>query len=95
MTSEKGISQPPRRKRIVICLGEYCNLSRRGEKLLKQVQPHVIGQPCMKLETARCLDMCAVGPNLVIYPDNLVFNDMNEAKLEVVIREHIKPCDSD
>ncbi|MEP7294430.1 MAG: (2Fe-2S) ferredoxin domain-containing protein, partial [Chloroflexota bacterium] len=58
------------------------------------LQPHLVGQPCYKLETANCLSMCALGPNLVIYPDNLVFNWLNEAKLAEVIREHIKPCDS-
>ena len=86
-------STPPRRTRIVVCRGEYCNLSRRADQLLAQLQPHLVGQPCFKLETANCLSMCAVGPNLVIYPAGLVFNGMNESRMAQFIRDHIQPCE--
>ena len=44
-----------------------------------------------KLETARCLDMCGAGPNLVIYPACKVFNQLDEATLAEVIRDEIAP----
>ncbi len=88
----------PRRKRIVLCMGEFCNLGRRGDKLYRQLQPLVSEANAqganLKLETARCLNMCEVGPNLIIYPDSLIFNDMDEAKLAAIAREHITPRDS-
>jgi len=74
-------------------MGEFCNLGRRADKLYKQLQPAMIGKPCLKLETARCLSMCAVGPNLVIYPDDLVFNKVDDATLAEIIREQITPCE--
>lgn len=86
-------NSPPRRKRIVLCMGAYCGMDNRAKRLLRQLEPHLIGQRCYKLETANCLSMCAVGPNLVIYPDNLIFNGLNEAKLAEVIRDHIMPCE--
>lgn len=73
-------------------MGEYCNLGRRADKLHKQLQPALIGQPCYKLETARCLSMCGSGPNLVIYPEDLVFNKLDEGKLADLIHEHLPPC---
>ncbi len=73
-------------------MGEYCNLGRRADKLYKQLQPALIGQPCYKLETARCLSMCGSGPNLVIYPEDLVFNRLDEGKLADLMREHLPPC---
>ncbi len=86
---------PPRRRRVVLCMGEYCGMNNRAKRLLRQLEPHLIGQRCYKLETANCLSMCAVGPNLVIYPENLIFNGLNEAKLAEVIRDQLKPCETD
>ena len=85
---------PSQRKRVVLCMGEFCNLSRRSDKLLKQLQPLVAEANAnganLKLETARCLTMCGAGPNLVIYPGNLIFTQMDEAKLAAVAEEHLK-----
>ncbi len=89
---------PPRRKRVVLCMGEFCNMSRRANKLYKQLQPCVAeanaGGANIKLETARCLSMCGTGPNLVIYPDDLVFNALDEKKLAALVAEHLKPDDA-
>ncbi len=86
---------PPRRKRIVLCMGEFCNMSRRADRLYRQLQPCVAEANAqganLKLETARCLTMCGAGPNLVIYPDDLVFNQLDEAKLAALIEAHVKP----
>ena len=83
----------PRRKRIVLCMGEFCNMSRRADQLYKQLQPCVAEANAsganLKLETARCLSMCGAGPNLVIYPDDLVFNKLDETKLAALMREHL------
>ncbi len=89
------ISTPPRRKRIVLCMGEFCNMGRRSDKLLKQLAPLIAEANAsganLKLETARCLTMCGAGPNLVIYPDDLVFNQLDEAKLTALVLPHLKP----
>jgi (2Fe-2S) ferredoxin len=89
------IPAPPRRKRVVLCMGEFCNMSRRSDKLLKQLQPLIAEANAsganLKLETARCLNMCGAGPNICIYPDGLIFNQLNEAKLEVQVKPHLKP----
>lgn len=85
--------QPPRRKRIVLCMGEFCNMSRRADTLYRQLQPCVAEANAhganLKLETARCLNMCGAGPNLVIYPDDLVFNKLDETKLDALMREYL------
>jgi len=81
------------RRRIVLCMGEYCNLSRRADKLYRQLEPLVAEANArganLKLETARCLNMCGAGPNLVIYPDALVCNQMDEQKLAALVREYL------
>lgn len=83
--------------RIVVCRGEYCNMSRRADTLLKRLREAVDDAnsgsdiPRASLRTANCLSMCAVGPNMVIYPEDAVFNHLDAAKLETIIAAYL-PC---
>jgi (2Fe-2S) ferredoxin len=83
-------------KRIVICRGQYCNESRRADALLKILQPmidEINGDqipPPIKLETASCLSMCGGGPNLIVYPEGVVFNAVKQTDLEPIIKAHLK-----
>lgn len=86
-----------RRLRIVLCMGEYCNLGRRAEKLYQILEPRVRAvndnyahdERPIKLETARCLSMCAVGPNCVIYPDDIAYHKLDEVALRVLLDDHL------
>lgn len=83
----------PRKIRVVLCMGEYCNLGRRADAIYQAVAPLIRaanenGVP-VKLETARCLSMCAVGPNLVIYPDDLVFNKQTPASAVEALERYL------
>jgi (2Fe-2S) ferredoxin len=89
---------PPKKRRVVLCMGEYCNLNRRASKLLRILEPAIAQlngdtePPCFKLERANCLSMCAIGPNLVIYPEDQVFNRVDESGLQRIIAEELGPC---
>lgn len=85
-----------RRKRIVLCRGQYCNLDRRADKLLKRLEVIVdelngaaYPKP-IKLEIANCLSMCGAGSNLVIYPEGVVCNGVTEQALDQIVDEHIR-----
>lgn len=96
------MTSPRKKTRIVLCIGVYCNLSRRADTLYKRLAPQIdalndhVWPPCLKLETANCLSMCAVGPNLVIYRADgspaLTFNHLDEAGLDALIAAHLAPC---
>jgi (2Fe-2S) ferredoxin len=87
-----------RKRRVVLCMGEYCNLGRRADKLWRILEPAVdelngsVRPPCLKLERANCLSMCAVGPNLVIYPEDAVYNKLDEAAVHKLIADELRPC---
>ncbi len=88
------------KRRIVLCMGEFCNMDRRAAKLLPRLEAMLdeLNQqnegnpekPFLKLETARCLSMCGAGPNCVIYPEDIVTNGLNEAKLVRMVDEHLR-----
>ena len=86
----------PRRKRIVLCRGQYCNMGRRADILYKRLEVLVdelngdqYPKP-IKLEIANCLDMCGAGPNLIIYPDQIVCNGVQESMLDQIIDDHVR-----
>jgi (2Fe-2S) ferredoxin len=80
----------------VLCRGQYCNMGRRADKLFKRLETLVdevngdqYPKP-VKLEIANCLSMCGNGPNLIIYPEGIVFNGVEEQMLERIIADHLK-----
>ncbi len=82
---------PPRRTRIVLCRGQYCNMSRRADALCKRLETlldDINGDQYpkpVKLEIANCLSMCGAGPNLIIYPAGKVFNAVTIDLLDEII----------
>lgn len=91
--------KPARQKqRVIVCTGEYCNLGRRGEKIYRALEPVVAelnggaAPPCIKLERANCLSLCGDGPNLVFYPADEHFGDMDEEAAVEIVRHRLKPC---
>jgi (2Fe-2S) ferredoxin len=91
----------PRRKRIVLCLGPYCNEGERAEPLYERLQaelgdpgPAFMSHQPVTWETANCLSMCECGPNLILYPEDIAYNALDVETLERLIQDHIKPYSS-
>lgn len=86
----------PKRKRVVVCRGQFCNMGRRADKLLKRLEvliDEVNGDEYpkpVKLEIANCLSMCGAGPNMVIYPEGVVCNGVDETILDDIVEAHIR-----
>lgn len=86
----------PKRKRVVVCRGQYCNMGRRVDKLLKRLEPMVDAingdqyPKLVKLEIANCLSMCGAGPNIVIYPEGVICNGVDESMLDAIVDEYVK-----
>lgn len=87
--------------RIVLCRGQFCNLGRRADILHKRLQEAVneanagCETPCVSLRTANCLSMCGAGPNLVVYPEDDVYNQLDAEGLEQVIAKYVKQAQSE
>lgn len=71
-------------------------MGRRADKLLKRLEILVdeVNGDCyprpVKLEIANCLSMCGNGPNLIIYPDGVACNGVEEAVLERIVADYLK-----
>jgi (2Fe-2S) ferredoxin len=89
----------PSRKRIVVCRGQYCNLHRDADRIVKVLEPLVESlngdsypKP-IKLETANCLSMCGSGPNLVIYPEGVEFHFVTPGQVSALVLPHLENAD--
>lgn len=84
------------KRRIVVCRGQYCNMGRRADKIFSRLEELVtectgdqLPNP-VKLEIANCLSMCGAGPNLVIYPEGIVYNGVELSMLPAILDAHLK-----
>lgn len=88
-------SPPPKRTRVVVCRGQYCNIDRRADRFLKRLQERIDqinssrdALP-IKLETANCMSMCGIGPNMMLFPQAMLFNELDDDEVERVIDEYL------
>jgi (2Fe-2S) ferredoxin len=86
----------PRRVRIVLCMGEYCNMGRRADAIFRVLNPlvneHNRDLPRsarVRFETARCLSMCGKGPNCVVYPDDRAYSRLDPESALEIAREYL------
>lgn len=91
-----GDAPNPKRIRVVVCRGQYCNMGRRADKILKQLEvlvEEVNGDQYpkpVKLEIANCLSMCGAGPNIVLYPEGVIYNNADESMVQIIVDSRLK-----
>ena len=89
----------PRKRRIVLCMGQYCNRGGQAEPLYEMLRQRLgeLGPAWsapnkrLRWEIANCLSMCDDGPNLVIYPENTCYHHLSASLLEQILKEQLKP----
>jgi len=88
---------PVRKRRIVLCMGAYCNQGGQAEplydyltKLLGERGPAWMQTGPIRWEIANCLDMCGAGPNLIIYPGEECHHHLTKETLEAIVEALLK-----
>jgi (2Fe-2S) ferredoxin len=64
-------------------------LYQRLEALVDEINGDQYPKP-VKLEIANCLDMCGAGPNLMVYPDGVACNGLEEKALEEIVDHYLR-----
>lgn len=45
----------------------------------------------IRVSRTGCLDVCANGPNIVVFPDNVWYAGVTRADLDAILREQVDP----
>ena len=91
---------PRFRKHVFVCINERkpddargCCHSKGSLELLDYLKGriHELGLKAkVRINKAGCLDACAEGPALVIYPDDVWYSPKTTTDIEEIITEHIQ-----
>jgi (2Fe-2S) ferredoxin len=74
-------------RHLLACTGNHCNqkgaanvINRlRFELMRRKMNDRIL------LNTCGTIDLCDIGPNLVIYPDNIVYSNITEADIPDIV----------
>ena len=88
------------KKHLFFCINERDNDNPKGScarggsvKLLNyaKIRSHEMGlKGIIRINKAGCLDACAYGPTLVIYPDDTWYAPRTKEDIEEILQEHIQ-----
>ncbi len=81
----------PYRLHLLPCTGKTCG-AEHGELLkrrLKELLPDR-KQLCVRISTSSCQGLCERGPNLMVYPEGVVYHRTTEDRLERIVSEHVR-----
>jgi (2Fe-2S) ferredoxin len=79
--------------RLVLCMGQHCNRSEQAEPLYERLRqalgdprPGFMASGPVRWEIASCLDMCDDGPNLIVYPQQVILNALDLEALDELLK---------
>jgi len=85
------------KKHIFICTnqkaeGKKCCGEERGIELVnlfrEKIKERGFDFP-IRAQRAGCLDVCALGPSLVVYPDGVFYGNVTPADVDEIIESHL------
>jgi len=82
----------PYKLHIPVCNDTDCE-AKGSQQLydnLKQIVNNQNLKQKIKVSKSTCLDDCEHGPNLLVYPEGIVYNQVTIEKLETILKTHIK-----
>ena len=86
----------PYSRHIFICNGKYCDPHGEAERLYRKL-PELLGDLSnyynperVKRGLTPCLGVCTNGPLLVVYPDGIWYDYVDEDVLKRIVDEHLR-----
>ncbi len=78
------------RIQVMVCAGTGCTIGNSGELIEefdKEIKALGLEKEVRVLRTG-CLGLCGVGPNVSIYPDNIIYKSVKKEDVKEIVMEH-------
>ena len=80
-----------KRTQVLVCAGTGCTIGNSGELITefeKEIKSLGLDNEIEVLRTG-CLGLCGVGPNISIYPDNIIYKSVQVSDVKEIVMEHL------
>lgn len=71
------------------CCQNYDALAMRNYAKAKTKEMGIAGKGGVRINTAGCLDRCAQGPVLVVYPEGIWYSYVDQDDIDEIIQQHL------
>lgn len=74
-------------RHILACTGNHCN-QKGAAQIVNRLRFELMRRKMndrILLNTCGTIDLCDIGPNLVIYPDNIIYSNITEADIPDIV----------
>lgn len=91
--------QPPYEKIVYVCVNERppqedscgtrgsVDIARKLKETVKELKlPYKV-----RVSRVLCLGLCSIGPNLVIFPENVWYHGVKPEDIPEILRKHVTP----
>lgn len=82
----------PFKLHVLICTGPRCGGERHSERIRQEFRKQFVRQalPATVKDTpCLCFGLCSYGPNVIIYPDGVVYSGVAPQDVAEIVREHL------
>lgn len=82
----------PFKQHVLICTGPRCGGERHSERIRQEFRRQFVRQslPASVKDTpCICFGLCSYGPNVIVYPDGVVYSGVKPQDVAEIVRLHL------
>ena len=82
----------PFKHHILICTGPRCGGERGSNRVRQEFRKEFVRQglpPSVKDTQCICFGLCRYGPNVIVYPEGVVYAQVSPRDVATIVREHL------
>lgn len=82
----------PFKRHVLICIGPRCGGERNSARVRQEFRKEFVRQSMMtsvKETECICFGLCTHGPNVIIYPEGVVYSGVRPQDVAEIVREHL------
>ena len=83
----------PFARHVLICTGPRCGGERNSDRIRHEFRKEFVRQSvgtAVKDTQCICFGLCSYGPNVIVYPEGVVYSAVKPQDVAEIVREHLR-----